>query len=99
MVSSLVSNSSISRDELVDLILSNNMLEDFVKWLRQKGIDIDPISLKDVDYIYLYQFAAEKKLIADDLKTQDQNDEKDVADDLEKKVQRFTKPKKIRRKT
>ncbi|MCC6055353.1 MAG: hypothetical protein LM583_01575 [Desulfurococcaceae archaeon] len=92
------SNSSVSRDELVELILSNNMLEDFVKWLRQKGVEADPISLRDIDYTYLYQFALEKKLIINNLEAEPSDNNED-ASDLERRVQRYTKPKKIRRKT
>jgi hypothetical protein len=100
VVNSLSSSSGVSRDELVDLILSNNMLEDFVTWLRRKGVDTDPISLKDVDYAYLYQFALEKKLIVDNLEPAIQDDAEEVAkEELERRVQRYTKPKKIRRKT
>jgi hypothetical protein len=74
------------------------MLEDFVKWLRQKGVEEDPISLRDIDYAYLYQFALEKKLIINNLEVEPGDDSED-ASGLERRVQRFTKPKKIRRKT
>jgi len=93
-------SSNVSRDELVELILANNMLEKFVQWLQQKGVDIDPISLRDVDVEYLYQFALEKKLLVTESEefAASVNEDEEVKV-LEKKAQRHTKPKKIRRKT
>jgi hypothetical protein len=81
------------------MILANNMLEDFVAWLRQKGVDTTFISLKDIDCTYVQQFVTEKKLIES---SDDSNIPEDADIDeglLEKKAEKHTKPKKIRRKT
>ncbi|ADM28382.1 hypothetical protein Igag_1580 [Ignisphaera aggregans DSM 17230] len=91
-----------SKDELIDVIVSNNMVEEFARWLKEKkGMDIDPISLKDVDYDLLLEFVKLRKLI--DTETDiaehyyEDTDELPIADDIV--ASRPTKPKKIRRKT
>jgi len=93
---------SFSKDELIDIIVSNNMVEEFARWLKEKrGMDIDPISLRDVDYDLLLEFVKLRKLI--DTETDitkhyyEDTDELSVADDI--LSSRPTKPKKIRRKT
>jgi len=91
-----------SKDELIDVIVSNNMVEEFARWLKEKrGMDIDPISLRDVDYDLLLEFVKLRKLI--DTETDvaenyyEDADELSIADDI--LASRPTKPKKIRRKT
>jgi len=63
-----MSSSRPSKDELLDIITSNNMIEDLVSWLREKkGIDTsNPISLKDLEYEILYEFVKEKGLLNSD---------------------------------
>jgi hypothetical protein len=92
----------ISREELIDIITRNGMVEEFVSWVKKvKGYVPDPISLADIDYELLLRFVVEKKLI--DLGEEPEYI-KNVGEeeslglefvDLEKKAL----PKKIRRKT
>ncbi len=90
-----------SRDELIDLIISNNMIDKFIEWLQKQGFDTsEPISIKDIDYELLYRFAKENNL----LDTEEQNTLKidDITSIPEpeelKMYRRPTKPKKIRSK-
>ncbi|MDK6028380.1 hypothetical protein QPL79_03260 [Ignisphaera sp. 4213-co] len=94
-----MSSKEISREELIDLILANNMLDQFIAWLRLRGLDSDPVSLRDIDLKYLYEFALEKKLLTEDELEQD---EKDYNSELEYSIEKKiinVKPRKIRRKT
>ncbi len=93
---------TFSKDELVDIIVSNNIVEEFTRWLKEeKGVDTDPISLRDVDYNLLLEFVKLRKLIDTEIDIteyyHEDIDELSVADD--KLFSRPTKPKKIRRKT
>jgi hypothetical protein len=92
----------ISREELIDIITRNGMVEEFVSWVKKvKGYVPDPISLADIDYELLLRFVVEKKLI--DLGEEPEyiknvREEESLGlefVDLEKKAL----PKKIRRKT
>lgn len=96
----------IPRDELIDIIVRNNMIEEFASWIKKKlGDDVDPISFHDVDYKLLLDFVIEKKLInigsedvVEYIKEAENIQYLDLATDgeeLEKKML----PKKIRRKT
>ncbi len=96
-----MSSKTFSKEELIDIIVSNNMVEEFARWLREKkGVDIDPISLRDVDYDLLLEFARFRKLI-DDEKDMEKLCEEDIDTTIvdDKLFSRPTKPKKIRRKT
>jgi len=97
-----MSSTSIPRNELIEIIKSNNMVEEFVNWLRNsKKIDADPISLKDVDYNLLLEFVQSKGLLKTETLTEFENasrDDDDILDDYIKNIE-STKPKKIRRKT
>lgn len=93
---------TFSKEELIDAIVSNNMVEEFARWLREKkGMDMDPISLRDVDYDLLLEFAKLRKIIDDEIDVMKNYDEDidalSITDD--KLSFRPTKPKKIRRKT
>ncbi|MEM0048045.1 MAG: hypothetical protein QW464_04140 [Ignisphaera sp.] len=96
-----MSSKELTREELIDIILANNMLEQFVEWLRLRGVDNDIISLRDIDHRYLYEFAIEKKLLIEgDDAGQDYKDaDQDFEDLLKKKIALSLKPRKIRRKT
>ncbi len=60
-------SSSLSKIDLVEMIKANNMVEDFLEWLRRKGIDTsEPISLIDVDTALLIEYARERGLIGND---------------------------------
>lgn len=92
----------ISREELIDIITRNGMVEEFMSWVKKvKGYVPDPISLADIDYELLLRFVVEKKLI--DLEEEPEyiknvREEESLGlefVDLEKKAL----PKKIRRKT
>jgi len=97
-----MSSTSITRNELIEIIKSNNMVEEFVNWLRNsKKIDIDPISLKDVDYDLLLEFVQSKGLLKTETLTEFENvsrDDDNILDNYIKNIE-STKPKKIRRKT
>lgn len=55
-----------SKEELIDLIISGGLLEDFLQWIRNKGIEIDVgMSLRDIDYELIYWYAKEKNLIVE----------------------------------
>ncbi|HID80180.1 MAG TPA: hypothetical protein EYP48_00480 [Ignisphaera sp.] len=85
---------------MIDIITSNNMVEDFVKWLRRvKGINTsDPISLKDMDYNLLLEYVQSKGLIAGDEAILDLMNQDDTSLKLEEidMHRKLTKPKKIR---
>lgn len=92
----------IPRDELIDVIVRNGMVEEFASWIKKKlGDDCDPISLEDVDYEYLLHFAIEKKLINVDELPEYIKDAENLhypdIDDKELEMKRL--PRKIRRKT
>ena len=54
----------LSKEKLTSLILDAGLLEEFLKWYREKvGMHIDNIKLNSVDYELLYQFAQLKRLI------------------------------------
>ena len=90
------------KEELIDIITSNNMVEDFVKWLRNvKGIDTsDPISLKDIDYGLLLEYVRSKGLIRGDEDISELLSHDATSSELEELdvYRRPTKPKKIRQK-
>ena len=56
-----------SKQELLDLIISGGLLEDFVEWARRKGIQIDfAVKPGDLDEKIILEYAKEKSLVADD---------------------------------
>ncbi len=56
----------LSKDELIEMIISGGLIEDFISWTRGKGLDIDiGVSLRDIDYEILYEYAKERNLIAE----------------------------------
>uniref|UniRef100_A0A7C2VM07 Uncharacterized protein n=1 Tax=Ignisphaera aggregans TaxID=334771 RepID=A0A7C2VM07_9CREN len=95
----------IPREELIDVIVRNNMVEEFVAWLRSvKGYNVpEPISLRDIDYDLLLNFALFKKLVVLDDTPDYIKDAESVREaedeDIAKKIERQMEPKKIRRKT
>lgn len=93
----------IPRTELIDLIVRNNMVEEFVSWIKKmKGSDIEPISLWDIDYDLLYKFVLEKKLIVIEDIPEYVKEAASVDKDIDisfKNIERKNMPKKIRRKT
>ncbi|MEM0152979.1 MAG: hypothetical protein QXJ22_00260 [Ignisphaera sp.] len=95
-----MASTSPSRSELIDIITSNNIIEEFVAWLRNvKKIDTDPISLKDVDYNLLLEFVHTKGLLKSEAPPELINPSDDKLEHYSVSGKRFTKPKKIRRKT
>lgn len=92
----------IPRDELIDIIVRNNMVEEFMAWVKNIKEDIsEPISLRDIDYELLLKFVLDRKLIelGDELEfIRDIEIEKSF-DDKFVNVEKQTLPKKIRRKT
>ncbi|NPA97156.1 MAG: hypothetical protein GXO32_06100 [Crenarchaeota archaeon] len=94
-------SSSISKVDLVEMIKANNMVEDFLEWLRKRGIDTaEPISLMDVDTELLLEYAREKGLIGNDTNSIEEEARKltdPEPEELGADV-RPTKPKKIRSK-
>ena len=56
-----------NKQELLDLIISGGLLEDFVEWARRKGIQIDfAVKPGDLDEKIILEYAKEKSLVADD---------------------------------
>ncbi len=56
-----------SKQELLDLIISGGLLEDFVEWARRKGIQIDfAVKPGDLDEKIILEYAKERSLIADE---------------------------------
>jgi len=94
----LASEFKPSKDELIEMIKANNMVEDFLTWLRKNvSEDLDAVSLKDLDYELLYRYASERGLLRfnDDLETQASQDDAQIE---EEEFRSPTKPKKIRKK-
>lgn len=94
----------LSRDELVGIITANNMVRELVEWLRaKKGLDMDPVSLRDIEYGLLLEFAVEKGLVEFGEAEDEAEGPLHGVDDapLEERAlkRRSTKPKKHRRKT
>lgn len=92
----------IPRDELIDIITRNNMVEEFTLWVKRvKGDTDEPISLRDIDYELLLRFVVEKKLIEID----DQPEylrEVELEKSLEAEftdIEKQALPRKVRRKT
>ena len=93
-------SSQPTHSELIEIIKSNNMVEDFVKWLREiKKIDLDPISLKDIDYELLLEFLILKGILRVDTSEEFTISDNDQLELYTTEAVRHTKPKKIRRKT
>ncbi len=56
-----------NKQELLDLIISGGLLEDFVEWARQKGIQIDfAVKPDDLDEKIILEYAREKSLITEE---------------------------------
>ncbi len=88
-----------SHSELIDIIIYNNMVEEFVAWLKNiKGISADPISLRDIDYNLLLEFVHSRGLLNSEIPKEFIDSDKHLElHDMD--VKRPTKTKKIRRKT
>jgi hypothetical protein len=82
-----------SKDELIEMILSAGLLEDFLSYLKSRNIDADEKKLYDLDEKTLLDYAESKKLLrgADDFP----EGQEDLYDRLEPNVSRpRTPPKK-----
>ncbi len=56
-----------NKQELLDLIISGGLLEDFIEWARRKGIQIDfAVKPGDLNEKIILEYAKEKSLVADD---------------------------------
>ncbi len=54
----------VRREDLVDLILRAGQLEEFVEWLRSRGIDTSlPMKLEEVDPALLEEYVRERRLV------------------------------------
>ncbi|HDD25581.1 MAG TPA: hypothetical protein ENF75_00625 [Acidilobales archaeon] len=52
------------KQELLDLIIDGGLLEDFIQWIKSKGIDIDFIKdISDIDLNTILEYAHEKGLL------------------------------------
>jgi len=94
----LTSEFKPSKDELIEMIKANNMVEDFLAWLRRNvSEDLDAVSLKDLDYDLIYRYASEKGLLRfhDDFEAQAPQSDAQIE---EEELRSPTKPKKIRKK-
>jgi len=92
----------ISRIDLIEMIKANNMIEDFLEWLRsRKGVDTsEPISLNDIDVGLLIEYAKERGLIGSDMNIIEE-EAKSLRDPEPEELNvdiRPTKPKKVRSK-
>jgi len=71
--------STRNKQELLDLIISGGLLEDFVEWARRKGIQIDfAVKPDDLDEKIILEYAREKSLITE---------EKPLGDELEDDIE------------
>lgn len=92
----------ISRSELIDIIVSNNMVEEFASWVKSiKGDIVEPISLRDIDYELLLKFVLSRKLIELDNEPEYVRDAKTELEleDRFTHIERGAIPRKVRRKT
>lgn len=56
-----------NKQELLDLIISGGLLEDFVEWARRKGVQIDfAVKPSDLDEKIILEYAREKSLVIEE---------------------------------
>ncbi len=56
-----------TKQELLDLIISGGLLEDFVEWARRKGIQIDfAVKPDELDDKIIFEYAKEKSLLVEE---------------------------------
>ncbi|RLG89142.1 MAG: hypothetical protein DRO15_01275 [Thermoprotei archaeon] len=91
-----------SVQELIELIINAGLLEDFISWLRSKGIDTsEPFKLEELDLALIKRYIAEKRLIDISEDYEFEHLEENVRKEIENVYDvdlRPTKPKKIRSK-
>lgn len=55
------------REDLVEMIVSAGLVEEFIAWLgKRRGGHLDPLRLEDVETRYFAEFLREKNLIPQD---------------------------------
>lgn len=52
-----------SKNEIIEMILSGGLLEDFIKYLKDRNIDVDEKKLYDLDEKVIIEYAEKKKLL------------------------------------
>ncbi len=62
-----ISTKNKHKQELLDLIISGGLLEDFIEWARRKGIQIDfAVKPDDLDEKIILEYARERSLITEE---------------------------------
>lgn len=94
---------SLSKDEIIDMIVANNMVDKLVRWLESRGFDTSqPVRLEELSEELLIEFARENGLLSESEEPEEAGGGEDESIDRmpEEVEQRFmaTKPKKIRQK-
>ncbi len=58
--------SEATKNEIIEMILSGGLLQDFIEYLKSKGINLEDIkSIYEVDYQLIKEYAVMKKIICD----------------------------------
>jgi hypothetical protein len=53
-----------SKQEIIEMILSAGLLEDFIKFLRKRGVDLDDVkSIYNIDESMVREYAVEKRIV------------------------------------
>ncbi|MGC8752503.1 MAG: hypothetical protein ACP5RO_03050 [Fervidicoccaceae archaeon] len=52
-----------SKNEIIEMILSGGLLEDFLNYLKERKIDVDEKKLYDLDDRVILEYAESKKLL------------------------------------
>ncbi len=59
--------SMLSKSEVLSIIMDGGLLEDFLNWLTERGVDLnEPRKLNELEEKYFIEYARERKLIDED---------------------------------
>jgi len=99
----LSTQGSLSKDEIIDMVVANNMVDKLVRWLESRGFDTSqPVRLEELSEELLIEFARENGLLSEGEEPEEAEGGEDESIDRmpEEVEQRFmaTKAKKIRQK-
>jgi hypothetical protein len=53
-----------SKQEIIEMILSAGLLEDFIKFLRERGVDLDDVkSIYNIEESVVREYAVKKRIV------------------------------------